>query len=59
MPKEKLASAIVAAADVDYSKFKDSISGIVEDKFRVEIGKTAQRIQSEMFRKAAPTTEEE
>lgn len=49
--KDQLSQAIVAAADREYSKFKDAIDGIVQDRFVATIQKAAADKAATLFSK--------
>lgn len=57
--REQLAKAIVAAADLEFSQFKDAIQDTVEQRFKTRIGEIAQDRAAKLFNPDAEVEEEE
>jgi len=57
--REKLAKAIVAAADLEFSQFKDHIQDTVEQRFKDRIGDVARTHAARLFNPDAEIEDEE
>ena len=57
--REQLAKAIVAAADLEFSQFKDAIQDTVEQRFKDRIGEIAQDRATKLFNPNAEVEEDD